>query len=154
VRLAISWRKPPRRVADPQVVEVVTPRTNVATLTSAENLFASIGMAEPCSFEIAADHTRRQFLVRASGAQMRQQLLSQAGAAYPQAELRPLPATHDPARIRPGEQARVCTLRLRAPAYLPLRTFSDMDVDGERAAQADPLLGILGGLGDLPAGGG
>ena len=137
---------------DAQVVEVVTPRTNVATLTSAENLFASIGMDEPCSFEIAADHTRRQFLVRASGAQMRQQLLSQAGAAYPQAELRPLSATDDPARLRAGEQARVCTLRLRAPAYLPLRTFSDVDVDGERAAQADPLLGILGGLGDLPAG--
>jgi len=152
MRLAISWRKQSRRVAEPQVVEVVTPRTNVATLTSAENLFASIGMNEPCSFEIAADHTRRQFLVRASGPHMLQQLLSQAGAAYPQAELRPVTAAEDPAQLRAGEQLQACTLRLRAPAYLPLRTFTDLDVDGERAAQADPLLGILGGLGDLPAG--
>ena len=152
MRLVVSRRKrwPPPPAAE--AVEVVTPRTNVATLTSAENLFASIALNQPCSFEIAADDSRRRFLVRASGADMLQQLLSQTGAAYPQAELRPLAAAGDPARLRPGEQVRTCTLRLRAPAYLPLRTFSDLDVDGERAAQADPLLGILGGLGDLPAG--
>jgi hypothetical protein len=153
MRLRISWRRDARRGLEPShVFEVVTPRTNTAALSSAENLFASIALDEPCSFEIAADQARRQFLVRASGAGMRQQLLSQTAAAYPQADLRVVSADDDPARLRPGEQLQACTLRLRAPAYLPLRTFSDVDLDGERAAQADPLLGILSSLGDLPQG--
>jgi hypothetical protein len=153
MRVGISWRHHSlREIEPPQVFEVVTPRTNTAALSSAENLFASIALDEPCSFEIAADHAQRQFLIRASGAHMRQQLLSQTAAAYPQADLRALSADHDPARLRLGEQLLACTLQLRAPAYLPLRTFSDVDVDGERAAQADPLLGILSNLGDLPAG--
>src|SRR6266852_4744515 len=102
MRVALEFKQaaPPTAVA---VVEVVTPRTNLAALTSAENLFAAIALAEPFSFEIAADGTRRQFEVRAA-------------------------------------------------AYLPIRSFTDLDVDGERAAQADPVLGILSALGDLPTG--
>ena len=139
---------PPTR---PHLVEIVTPRTNVAALTSAENLFAAIALAEPFSVEIAADHLRRRFLVRAGSERMRQQLSSQLAAAYPQAELRPLTtAEADPALCRPGEQVSTCSLVLRAAAYLPIRSFTDLDVDGERAAQADPVLGILSALGDLP----
>ena len=41
---------------------------------------------------------------------------------------------------------------LRGPPYLPLRTFRDADVAADRAAQADPILGILAALGDLPDG--
>jgi hypothetical protein len=151
MRVALEFKRstPPTEV---DVVEVVTPRTNLATLTSAENLFAAIALAEPFSVEIAADHTSRQFLIRAGGARVRQQLESQVGAAYPQAELRPLVPGADPAPCRPGEQVRAYILELRAAAYLPIRTFTDLDVDGERAAQADPVLGILSALGDLPAG--
>src|SRR5439155_12239159 len=57
----------------------------------------------------------------------------------------------DPATGRAGEQVAACTLGLRAADYLPIKTFTDLDVDGERAAQADPVLGILSALGDLPA---
>ena len=152
MRVALEFKRfaPPTEV---DVVEVVTPRTNLATLTSAENLFAAIALAEPFSLEIAADGTRRQFLIRAAGPRVRQQLESQLGAAYPQAELRSLsPEAEDPARRKAGEQLGACTLELRAAAYLPIRTFTDLDVDGERAAQADPVLGILSALGDLPAG--
>src|SRR5690606_20463929 len=56
----------------------------------------------------------------------------------------------DPARLGPDEQVAACALVLRAPAYLPLRTFHDAELDAERNAQADPVLGILGALGDLP----
>src|SRR5712692_6956294 len=151
MRVALELKKtPPPPEVD--VVEVVTPRTNLATLTSAENLFAAIALAEPFALEIASDGTCRQFLIRAGGPGMRQQLESQLGAAYPQAELRPLNTNTDPARQRAGEQVSACILELRAAAYLPIRTFSDLDVDGERAAQADPVLGILSALGDLPAG--
>jgi len=43
-------------------------------------------------------------------------------------------------------------LGLEAPAYLPLRTFQDADLAPERAAQGDPVLGILAAIGALPAG--
>jgi hypothetical protein len=150
MRLAVRWRTSAVLQA-PHVLEVVTPRTNLAALTSAENLLAAIALPEPFALEIAADGRQRQFLVRAGSLRMRQQLHSQLGAAYPQADLRPLPPEADPAICRPDEQVAACTLGLRAAAYLPIRTFTDLDVDGERAAQADPVLGILSALGDLPA---
>src|ERR1700716_1493896 len=109
MRVGLEWRQP-SAPAQPHLVEVVTPRTNVAALTSAENLFAAIALAEPFSLEIAADDSRRRFLVRAGSEGMRQQLASQLGAAYPQAELRPLASDADPARCLPGEQALGCTL--------------------------------------------
>lgn len=134
------------------LVEVVTPRTNTAALTSAENFFASVALGEPFSLDLASDQDRRQFLVRAASAPVRDQVLSQLSAAYPQADYRDLLPEEDPAVQRTGEQVAGCVLGLRSPAYLPLRTFTDLDVDGERAAQADPVLGILTSLGDLPAG--
>jgi hypothetical protein len=148
MRIAISRRQLARANCELQLTEVVTPRTNAAALTSAENLFASLALTEAVSVELAADSTQRRFLVRAGSTHMQSQL----AAAYPQAELRALAPDDDPARLRAGEQFAACTLRLRAPAYLPLRTFTDLDLDGERAAQADPVLGILSALGDLPAG--
>src|SRR5437773_2912037 len=103
MRIALEFKRAtPAQPID--VVEVVTPRTNLATLTSAENLFAAIALAEPFSLEIAADGTCRQFLIRAAGPGMRHQLQSQLGAAYPQAELRPLNPDKDPAHQKAGEQ--------------------------------------------------
>lgn len=141
-----------RSDTEPFVFEIVTPRTNAAALSSAENFFASLALGVPVAMEMAGDRDRRRFLVRALGPSMGQQLVSQLGAAYPQADLRRLAASDDPARAREGEQQVACTLQLRAPAYLPLRTFTDLDLDAERAAQADPVLGILSALGDLPIG--
>jgi hypothetical protein len=133
-------------------VEIVTPRTNAAALTSAENFFASVALGEPFSLELASDSNQRQFLLRATTSPVRDQVLSQLAAAYPQADFRELTGEQDPATCRAGEQLVACTLGLRSPAYLPLRTFTDLDVDGERAAQADPVLGIISALGDLPPG--
>jgi hypothetical protein len=152
MRIAVRVKHQPTAASWPRVMEVVAPRTNTATLTSAENFFASVAPAEPVAVEIAADSTCRRFLVRAGSDRVRQQLVSQLGAAYPQAEVRLLAASDDPATPREGEQVAACALGLRAPAYLPLRTFTDLDVDGQRAAQADPVLGILSTLGDLPPG--
>jgi hypothetical protein len=151
VRIALEARHTPPP-SQPCVVEIVTPRTNAAALTSAENLLAALALAEPFSLEIAADDSRRQFLARASTERMRQHLASQLGAAYPQADFRALEAEADPARPRAAEQVAACRLGLRAAAYLPIKSFTDLELDGERAAQADPLLGILTALGDLPPG--
>jgi hypothetical protein len=152
MRLVISRRPSLATGAEAHLLEVIAPRTNAATLTSSENFFASMALGEPFSVELAADSTRRRFLVRAGTQPMHDQLVAQLSAAYPQAEFRITSAEDDPARHEASEQFAACTLQLRAPEYLPLRTFTDLDVDGERAAQADPVLGILSALGDLPTG--
>ncbi|HET7767791.1 MAG TPA: hypothetical protein VFN74_03385 [Chloroflexota bacterium] len=143
---------------DTQLVEIVTPRTNSAAVSPAENLFAAISLPEPFSLEIAATRDARWFLARAGGA-MRAHLEDQLGAAYPQAELRRLDPVAipglDPARRAPDEQVAACAFGLRRPEYLPLRMFTDLELASDRAAhaaQADPLLGVLGAMGDLPDG--
>jgi hypothetical protein len=152
VRFEVRRRQSRAGIAEARVVEIVTPRTNAAALTSAEHFFASLALEEPFSLDIASDANHRQFLVRAAHPTACEQVLSQLSAAYPQAEFRTLGAEQDPATRRDGELVAACSLSLRAPVYLPLRTFTDLDVDGERAAQADPVLGILSALGDLPPG--
>jgi hypothetical protein len=153
VKLTIA----PRRAPGPtELIEVVTPRTNAAVITPAENLFAAISLAEPFGLEIAATPGARWFLGRAASPAMRRHLAHQLGVAYPQAEIRHLDVeSHpglDPARRGPDEQVAGCALVLGGPPYLPLRTFRDAEVAADRAAQADPVLGILGALLDLPEG--
>lgn len=142
--------------AGTRLIEIVTPRTNAATITPAENLLAAISLPEPFCLEIAATHDARWFLARAGTPAMRAHLAELLGVAYPQAEFRSLdPAqdpTVDPTFTRPGEQVRACALVLRGPAYLPIRTFRDQEVAADRSAQADPVLGLVRALGELPAG--
>lgn len=145
-------------------IEIVTPRTNDAAITPLENLLAGFAPTGRFALEIAATTGRHRFLARAASADDAEQLIDQLGAAYPQADLRPFPlageepATDDgceepdPAVCAAGERVVACTMVLRDPPYLPLRPFRDVDVDDERAAQADPLLVILGALGRQPAG--
>jgi hypothetical protein len=147
--------------AAPHLVEIITPRTNQAAIAAAENLLAALSPAhaEPFALEMAATHDARWFQLRAATAGTLLHLQEQLGAAYPQAGFRPLDAARspqsDPARLRQGEQLAASTLVLRAEPFRPLRTFLDRDVAAERApnaAQADPVLGLLAALGDVPAG--
>jgi hypothetical protein len=139
-----------------EIVELVTPRTNAAIITPAEHLLAAIALRESFSFEIAVTKHLRRFLVRAGSERMRRHLEGQLGAAYPQADIRgpdvAWDASLDPAHCAADEQVAKCALVLRAPAYLPIRLFRDTDVDATHAPQADPVLGILGSLLDLPVG--
>jgi len=82
-------------------------------------------------------------------------LEEQLQASYPQAEMRELntqaqPAL-DPMHITSDEQVAVCTLALDAPAYLPLRTFTDRELTGP-GPQADPVVSLLAGLSSVPDG--
>src|SRR5947209_625909 len=90
------------------MLEIVTPRTNAARLTSAEHLFGALGAgtagdAAPVSLEIVGDAERRRFLVRTSSSTELRRVAGQLGSAYPQAILRPFDAsalsTGDPARL-------------------------------------------------------
>ena len=143
-----------RRRATPatELTELVTPRTNEATITPVENMLAANTAPGPFSLELAATPARRRFLVRAGCPEAARHLARQAGAAYPQAELRHTDSSRDPALTGFGEQVVACVLELREAVYLPIRTFPDQEVDDERSAQADPVLGLLGAMGDLPRG--
>ncbi len=134
-----------------ELLEIVTPRTNAATITPAEHLFAALVRERAVSLEIAGDHLARRFYARLAGPASRQQIVNQISAAYPQACLRPATAP-DPAHRQADEQAAVVSLGLRAPEYLPLRIPRDGEMVADRAAQADPLLAVLAALGGLPLG--
>ena len=139
-----------------QLVEIVTPRANAATITPIENLLAALSLGEPFSLEIAWTDRACRFLVRAGDPTTCRRVEEQLGAAYPQADLRRLPVSADsgcdPAVLRPGEQRAACALVLRDEPYLPLRTFRDLDIAADRSAQADPILGLVAAGGDLPPG--
>ncbi len=140
-----SWRRQPPR--ETHLVEVVAPRSSTAGILPAENLVSSLGSGEPFALEIAGNQAERRFLLRADCLAMRQSLESQFAVIYPQAQLRAIDPSRDPARQNRDELVAAYTLVLRKPAYLPLRTFRDADL---RDAQADPVLGILGALSTLP----
>ncbi len=136
----------------PQLVEIVTPRANTAPLAAMQTCLATVALSKPFSLEIAATSESRWFLARAGDETVSRHLATALGAAYPQAELRPLDlAQHpglDPARRREDETVAACELLLREPPYQPLRVFTDVEKDG----QVDPLAGVLAAMGDLPPG--
>jgi len=146
-----------------QLLEVVTPRTNAALISPAENMCGALTLhtgapgGGPVALEIVADGERSRFLVRTQTAVQQRQLRGQVGAAYPQATLRSLePAmlpTGDPVRVGPHEQIACYSMVLRAGDHLPIRTFQDRDLDSDAgSSQTDPVLGVLGALDGLPAG--
>ena len=142
------------------MLEIVTPRTNAARLGAAENLFSALALAhgrkaDPIALEIVAAGGLRRFQLRTTSVTDQQRIRRLLGAAYPQADLRPVGGSEtaaDAARQGPDEQCAACVLRPRGGEYLPLRTFIDRDLDGRSgSAQADPLLGVLSALVDLPS---
>jgi hypothetical protein len=105
-------------------VEVVTPRTNLAALASAEHLLGSIALPEPFALEIAADDERRRLMVRAASERMRQQLRV-LGAAYPQAELQSVEAAGTQhAAADEQSRCRRSTCGVRYTAIGPYRSRS------------------------------
>jgi hypothetical protein len=100
--------------------------------------------------EIGGEATARRFYARFANESARDILDAQLRAAYPQARVRQ--ATADPARLAAGEQVIVCALALREPEYLPMRIPRDTEIAAHRAPQADPLLGVLAAVGNMPAG--
>ena len=72
-----------------EIFEIVTPRTNLASLSSAAHLLDASAADDPFSLEIAATARGCCFLARARSGTLRQ-LQRQLLAVYPQADLRPL----------------------------------------------------------------
>jgi hypothetical protein len=133
-----------------ELVELVSPRTNSASYTPIEHVFAALSRKGGVAFEISGDATARRFYARLAGPTLRQLLDAQISAAYPQARARA--AAKDPALRGAGEQVAISTLELREPEYLPLRILRDPEIATDRSPQADPLLGVLAALGNMPPG--
>ena len=131
------------------LLEILPPRVDAAGPGAVENLLAGAALRGGCALEIAARDGVPRFLARAPSEAERDHLARQVLGHYPQGEVRLLddPAD-DPARLEPHAGASARLLRLRGSAVLPLRTYRDLDArDG-----ADPLLGVIGALVDLPPG--
>jgi hypothetical protein len=134
--------------APADLVELISPRTNAASYTPVEHLFAALSREGGVSLEIGGDASTRRFYARVAGPNARALLNAQLSSAYPQICARTAPV--DPARRQPEEQVALVSLHLREPEYLPLRIFHDSEIVTDRAPQADPLLGVLAALGSMP----
>jgi hypothetical protein len=107
---------------------VVTPRTNAALISPAENMCGALTLhtggvgGGPVALEMVADGERSRFLIRTQTAVEQRQLRGQTGAAYPQATLRSLEAatlpTGDPVCVGAQEQISCYTMVLRAGDHL------------------------------------
>lgn len=79
----MKLRQRPRDESRSELIEIITPRTNTAIITPAENLFAAIAFPETFSPEIASTRTARWFLAHSERPSMREHLEAQLAAAYP-----------------------------------------------------------------------
>src|SRR5437763_1600011 len=135
-------RVAPLRPSGPELVEIITPRTNAAALSAAEHLFAALVGARGLALELAGDATGRRLYARTADPTTRARLAAQLGAAYPQAHARPASGADDPAHLRPGEQLAACTLRLAAPgppAWRPLPVSPGRGCPVALIARAPPV---------------
>ena len=134
------------------------PRTNAAIVTPAENFLAAVSLPEPFGLELAAAPRRAGSSSAPAGPAMRRHLEAQLARRLPPGGAAPAWTRGRVPGPRPGRRgARTsrwppASWSCAAPAYLPLRTFRDAEVDAARDAQADPVLGLLGALDDLPEG--
>jgi hypothetical protein len=118
--MLITVRRRSAPASHPELIEIVTARTNAAVITPAENLLAAISLAEPFGLEITATSEARRFVARSGTVAMRQHLEDQLGVAYPQAELRRLDVGQhpglDPSWCQPDERSVARSLVLRGPS--------------------------------------
>jgi hypothetical protein len=140
---------------EPEIVEIVPPRTNTAAILAAENFFAGLHLRAPFCLEMIATEHTRWFQLRTREPAARRLIAEHVQVAYPQAILRApsgQSGDDDPAAMPPDVRVAACTMSLAEPQHLPLRTFDDLDVATEAGTQADPVLGILAALGTVPPG--
>jgi hypothetical protein len=141
-----------------RLVKILAPRDNQRDVLAAETFLGALAdvrmMAHPVALEIAAAEGEVMFLVRGE-AESVSQALGQIKLAYPQCEVIELAARDDPALPRGELTARAgAELRLREPAYLPIRSHISREgrvTNDDLARAADPMLSVIAAM---TAGGG
>src|SRR5579883_1929977 len=154
MRIAIERVEP--AIVQPEVAEIVAPRTNTVAITAAENFYSGLHLQAPFCLELAATERARWFQLRTVEPAAQRLVTEHLQVAYPQAGVRPIepdkqPAA-DPAVFPSDWPVAACALTLAEPSYQPLRTFRDLDLADQSGAQSDPVLAILSALGTVPSG--
>jgi hypothetical protein len=141
-------------VSEQRVVKIIVPRNNVRDVLACETFLSALvgeGIGD-IALELAATSAERMFLVRGEPHAVGV-VLAQLANAYPQCDFHDLCADADPARADATARQAI-ELRLREPAYLPLRTAVSREGrstydDFDRAADSMiALLGAMDGLGE------
>lgn len=131
------------------VVQVVPPGELEREALAMENLLQAFTLDEPFSLELCGDPAQQRFLLRAGSPEALETLSQQVLAQYPQAQLRPVSSKADPLILREGEHAVVGDFDLRAPAWMPIKTFWDKEMTQEGT---DPVVGVLAAMEPVKAG--
>lgn len=136
-----------------RAVKIILPRANDRDALAAEVFIAALAGSEPVTLEIAGVPGERMFILRGPLRAMTRALHGVRNA-YPQCELVDLEGTHDPALLKAPSQTGF-ELRLRDPAYLPIRTHVSREgraTFDDFAQAADPMIGLLAAMDGLEDG--
>lgn len=130
-------------------VEIIPPRVGQRALADLATVMQALvsRVGRPVALELVGMANARRFVVRAANQEDLARVVAQLRARYPQAEFRSLDAASDPLILRAGEAVSIAELQPGAASYLPLRSWDTRDWEREGA---DPLLGQLAALADLP----
>ena len=123
------------------VAKIIPPRVGEKTLSATENLISSVSSEDNVlSFEMVGTHNGVALMHRAE----RDDALfrTMMTAHFPSAIVEAVPPDADPLVPGPDEDAWTCTLKVDGAPYLPLRIFSNLDVQADHGA--DPMAAVIG----------
>ncbi len=135
------------------IFKIITPHANTRDALAVESLLATCNVSQPFALELTANAYESMIQLRGSQ-HATQMAMSQLRSAYPQCEFEEPSPERDSAQNH-GQHRRVAELRLREPAYLPIRTHITREgrVGNDDFAQAaDPMVGVLAAMDDLNPG--
>ena len=134
-----SHAPPDRR--DYSLAKIIPPRVGEKTLSATENLISAVSSEDDVlSFEMVGTHNGVTLMHRAE----RDDALfrTMMTAHFPSAIVEAVPSDADPLMPGPDEDAWTCTLKVEGAPYLPLRIFSNLDVQADHGA--DPMAAVIG----------
>jgi hypothetical protein len=131
------------------VVQIVPPSEIEREALAMENLLQAFSLEEPFSLEICGEKRRQRFLLRAESQSTLETLCYQLLAQYPQAQIRRLSPIADPLAMKLGEHAIIGDFSLRAPTWMPIKTFWDEEMTQEGT---DPVVGLLSAMEPVKSG--
>ena len=123
------------------VAKIIPPRVGEKTLSATENLISAVSSEDNVlSFEMVGTHNGVALMHRAE----RDDALfrTMMTAHFPSAIVEAVPPDADPLVPGPDEDAWTCTLKVDGAPYLPLRIFSNLDVQADHGA--DPMAAVIG----------
>jgi hypothetical protein len=133
----------PRAVSTAYIVQIIPSSEIEREALAMENLLQAFTLDEPFSLEMCGEPAQQRFLLRTTSLETLETLCQQVLAQYPQAQLRRVSPIADPLTLSEGEHAIIGDFALRAPAWMPIKTFWEEEMTQEGT---DPIVGILSAM--------